>query len=312
MGLRLWYVGDKKEKPLLKVSSVCPKVSIVLPTYNGHRFLRQALDSLVGQMFDDWELIIVNDCSTDETGEIADEYAKKDKRIRVIHNKTNKKLPASLNIGFADATGEYFTWTSDDNIAKPNWLRVMIEYLDKNPDVDMVSAAEDYIDESGNVIGQTKLSRGVKGLITRNNVGAAFMYRQAIAKKIGPYDENTFCAEDYDYWCRIALAGILKFIPDNIYLYRFNPWSLTSLQQQNIRQKTGLVQQKYYRDFIRKFNVGYWDVAKIEYLLKSGEFKPVFIAFDIYKFMLRLTTSILLFWNRDIRHSVYSKFEIQL
>jgi len=287
-----------------------PKISIILPTYNGARYLHQSLDSVIAQTFKDWELIIVDDCSTDESGKIADNYARQDRRIRVIHNKTNKKLPASLNVGFARATGEYFTWTSDDNIAKPNWLTIMAQYLDKNPDVDMISAGEDYIDESGNVFGRYNLSRQPTRLIIQNNVGAAFMYRRTIADKIGPYDENTFCAEDYDYWCRIALAGTLKYIPDNIYMYRFNPWSLTSLQKQRIFEKTTMVQKKYYKEFIRKFNIGYWNSAKIEYLVNPSDFRPIFIGFRVYKFVLRWITNIFLFWNADIRRAVYAKLTI--
>jgi len=80
-----------------------PKVSIVLPVYNGAKYLRESVDSCLAQTFSNWELIIVNDCSTDESSAIAEEYAAKDERIRVIHNETNLKLPASLNAGFCQA-----------------------------------------------------------------------------------------------------------------------------------------------------------------------------------------------------------------
>ena len=93
-----------------------PKVSIVLPTYNGEDYLRESIESVISQTFTDWELIIVNDCSTDSTPKIAEAYAAKDCRIRVIHNEKNQKLPNSLNIGFESASGDYLTWTSDDNI----------------------------------------------------------------------------------------------------------------------------------------------------------------------------------------------------
>lgn len=75
-------------------------ISIVLPTYNGSRFLRDSIESVVSQTYEHWELIIVNDCSTDNTLKIAKEYEERDSRIRVISNNINKKLPASLNIGF--------------------------------------------------------------------------------------------------------------------------------------------------------------------------------------------------------------------
>ena len=91
-----------------------PKVSIVLPTYNGSKFLSRSIESVQEQAETDWELIIVNDCSTDNTLDIAQKYAQQDKRISVITNEQNKKLPASLNVGFSRAKGKYLTWTSDD------------------------------------------------------------------------------------------------------------------------------------------------------------------------------------------------------
>ena len=89
-------------------------VSIVMPVYNGEKYLRQSIASVVNQTFKDWNLIIVDDCSTDSSPEIMNEYAKADDRIQVIHNEVNSKIPASLNNGFEEAAGRYFTWTSDD------------------------------------------------------------------------------------------------------------------------------------------------------------------------------------------------------
>ena len=80
-----------------------PEISIVLPTYNGEKYLKQSIESILGQTYTDWELIVVNDCSTDSTQEIIDFYRKKDTRIRTIFNYTNQKLPESLNIGFREA-----------------------------------------------------------------------------------------------------------------------------------------------------------------------------------------------------------------
>ena len=90
------------------------KVSIILPTYNGKKYIRDSIESIINQTYTNWELIIVNDCSTDDTQKIIEEYQQKDKRIIVINNEKNLKLPASLNRGFEEASGEYYTWTSDD------------------------------------------------------------------------------------------------------------------------------------------------------------------------------------------------------
>ncbi|GHU00936.1 hypothetical protein FACS1894186_2670 [Alphaproteobacteria bacterium] len=287
-------------------------ISIVLPTYNGRRWLAESIESVISQTFTEWELIIVNDCSTDDTLKIAENYANKDSRIRVISNQTNKKLPASLNVGFAEAHGTYLTWTSDDNLYKPNALAVMSAYLDTHPTTDMVSAGEDFINENGDCIGSNLmnfLDRSSKTLAIHNNVGAAFMYTRNIANKIGEYDENTFCAEDYDYWCRIALAGRLDYIDDNIYKYRFQNQSLTATKQEQIREKAKYITLKYKKDFIRNFNLSWWQQWKIEALvMQTG---PVFILSRIHKSFIHYAGLILFFWNPKLRRKLRASTKIK-
>ena len=105
------------------------KVSIVLPVYNGETYLSLAVESILRQTYGNWELIIVDDCSADNSYGIAKSYAKKDPRITVYKNRENKKLPRSLNAGFCMATGDLFTWTSDDNILKPETIERTNLYL---------------------------------------------------------------------------------------------------------------------------------------------------------------------------------------
>ncbi len=133
---------DKAEK------EKAPVVSIVMPVFNGEKYLREAVDSVLRQNFADWKLILVNDCSTDATPVIMEEYQAKDGRIRIIHNETNQKLPRSLNIGFDHARGRYFTWTSDDNRYKPQALSEMFSHLEGNADIGLVYADMDYIDSN--------------------------------------------------------------------------------------------------------------------------------------------------------------------
>lgn len=288
------------------------KVSIVLPVYNGERFLEQSVNSIINQSFKNWELIIVDDCSTDNSLKIAKSFAAKDSRITVIHNLTNKKLPETLNVGFAMAKGEYFTWTSDDNVAKSNWLETLVGYLDNNPDVDMVSATMDYINEENKFLYKAGVQKTPAMLAYRCNVGAAFMYRKTIAEKVGKYDTNTFCAEDYDYWCRIALKGNLVYIPDNIYSYRLHSDSLTASCKSRIRQKTMNIQDKYRTVLNNKFKPGYVQRSLWEYLTIRRKYKLIFVLFDIYTFLLKNMTNLVLFWNKKLRRKVYDKFRLKI
>lgn len=223
------------------------KISIVLPTYNGEKFIRESIESLLNQTYKNWELIIVNDCSTDNTLNIINEYAQKDSRIRIYNNEVNKRIAASLNVGFSQATGEYYTWTSDDNMFKPNAIEVLAKYLDENPEIDLVSSRYDVIDEEGNFvkISDKHNKRTVLKLIRGCNVGASFMYRKEIAEKVGGYDTDLFCAEDYDYWCRIATVGNILFTKESLYKYRVNSQSLSATKKHVSVSNAAIVNVKY-------------------------------------------------------------------
>lgn len=224
------------------------KVSIILPTYNGEKFIKESIDSVLNQTYNNWELIIINDCSTDNTPNIINEYQTKDSRIRVISNEQNKKLPASLNIGFSYASGEYYTWTSDDNKYYPTAIEEMVDFLDKNPQTDLVSYNFNFVNEDGsyqNIYTNTTPPRNQLMLALHCNIGACFMYRKEIAQNIGEYDTKMFCAEDYEYWCRIALKGKISYQDKVLYDYRNNPQSLTATKLDIVKQRTEDIQRKY-------------------------------------------------------------------
>ena len=107
------------------------RVSVVMPVYNGEKYLKQSIESVIQQSYKDWELIIVNDCSTDRSRDIMQSYVEVDSRIRIVDNSNNLKLPMSLNAGFREARGEYLTWTSDDNLYKVNALEELVILIRK-------------------------------------------------------------------------------------------------------------------------------------------------------------------------------------
>ena len=207
-----------------------PLISIVLPTYNGSRYLAKSVESCLSQSYRDIELIIVNDCSTDETRAIAENYAMADSRVRIINNDTNKRLPHSLNIGFASAKGEFLTWTSDDNYYMVNAIEVMVDHLKKKPDIGLVYADMWFIDDTGDIRGYSRsvlLNGTVSDLPIYNTVGACFMYRRAVWKVIGGYDAEKELVEDWDYWLRVWLKFKIEHIPQGIYYYRQHQETLT-------------------------------------------------------------------------------------
>ncbi len=221
-------------------------ISIILPTYNGSRFIKKSLDSIINQTYENWELIIVDDCSVDETPNIIKEYVKKDKRIKSIRNEINQKLPASLNIGFREAKGDYLTWTSDDNFYEPNAIEKMLEVLENNPKSDFVYANMYLIDEEDNIL-KLKPRKNVNTLYNGCCIGACFMYKRELYAKFGDYDENAFCAEDYEYWLRLWSNGVNFFLlKEYLYYYRDNSQSLSATKQDLVAKTPALVKLKYW------------------------------------------------------------------
>lgn len=214
-----------------------PKVSIILPTYNGECYISESIDSIRNQSFPDWELIIVNDCSNDSTPEIIARYAEIDSRIRVIHNAENMKLPASLNIGMRDSRGIYVTWTSDDNRYKADAICKMVEYLDQHPEYVMVCADMAAIDENGNITGSYPPYEE-EYMYYNDCVGACFLYKREVMDAVGEYDVNKFLIEDYDYWLRILrYYGHIGHLEEDLYEYRRHSGSLTGQRALDIRKQ---------------------------------------------------------------------------
>ncbi|MCI8574501.1 MAG: glycosyltransferase [Oscillibacter sp.] len=210
-------------------------VTVVLPVYNGSQYLSQAIESILAQTFQNWELIIVDDCSADSSLKIAEGYAQRDNRIQIIHNAENQKLPRSLNIGFANAKGKYLTWTSDDNLYQSRALEVMVSFLDTHPEYGLVYCDMEYIDESGNVISNTQKSS--HNLYLSDCVGACFMYRREVAETVGGYDPNKFLVEDYDYWLRISFQYSIGRVPELLYSYRHHSGNMTAVYGKRIASK---------------------------------------------------------------------------
>ena len=201
-------------------------ISIILPVYNGEKYLAQSIESCLNQTFKNIELIIVNDCSTDNTLNIANQYAEKDCRVKVISNLENKKLPVSLNIGHKEAKGDFITWTSDDNYYELDALEQLLKSLLEN-EADIAFSNIFLIDNLGNRIREVRLL-GFENLIFGNVIGSCFLYRLDVFKKNNGYNETLFLLEDYDFWLRAILHSKYCKLDQFLYNYRKHENSLTN------------------------------------------------------------------------------------
>lgn len=204
-----------------------------MPIYNGEKYLDGAIQSVLGQDLGDWELICVNDASTDRSDAIIARYAEADPRVRHLSNGRNLGLPASLNRGFAEARGALHSWTSDDNLLRPDMIARLVAELEAKPEVDLVYAGYSVIDESDNVMRYVS-PRPMADRWFCNPVGAAFLYRRHVTEVLGGYNEQLFGAEDYDYWMRAARQFQMVPVEADLYLYRRHSGSLTDQRSREI------------------------------------------------------------------------------
>lgn len=243
-------------------------VSVILPVYNGEKYLEQSIRSILDQTYKDIELIIVNDCSTDSSLSIAQKLAKVDNRIKIVINSTNLKLPKSLNVGFLHANGEYYTWTSDDNFYDITAIEKMVDYLEKNQDISLVCCNFLIVNEITNNEKVCKLDVSPIEMIKGNCIGACFLYKKEVADKVGEYNPNEFLVEDYDYWLRFMLIGNVAHIPEILYTYRVHQASLTEARMPEILDKTFKLQKKYLPLYKKK-----WKNLKFEKAINKNKRK---------------------------------------
>lgn len=209
------------------------QVSIVLPVYNGGAMISEAISSVFAQHYTNFELIIVNDGSTDDTlDKILAHPHIEDARLRYIRLEENGGLPNALNVGFREALGDYFTWTSHDNSYHPRAIGKMVQALNNNPIAHIVYTdyTQENLNDEGQVVGLWQAAAmpfgQVQYLIESPNVnfiGASFMYTRLFKDSVGEYNTKHFRAEDLDYWLR----GLLEFpsssfwpLNEDLYTYR--------------------------------------------------------------------------------------------
>ena len=212
------------------------RISVVLPVYRQAHLLAASIDSVLAQSHRDLELLVVDDGSGDDVRAVLARY-RDDGRVRVLTG-PNQGLPKALSTGFRAATGEFCTWTSADNVMLPEHLARLAAFLRARPDVAMVYADYELIDDRGElltggefrVMDRTDPHRHAVVRCKRdpaelnryedNFVGACFLYRGRAARLLGDYTPE-LGLEDYDYWMRMNRLFVLRHLGSDDVLYRY-------------------------------------------------------------------------------------------
>lgn len=207
--------------------SMYPTVSIVIRVYNRERYIGRAIESVLSQTYTDFDLLVWDDGSTDKTVQIAIEYAKKDRRVRIAfynHRGAVKALKSAL----ADTFGIYLCWVDSDDMLAPTALEETVAVLEENPTVGMVYTDYQLINASDRIIGF-----GNRCLIPYSKVLPDFkifqfrLIRRSVFEEIGGIDESFRCAEGYDLCLRIAELTEVHHVPKPLYFYRIHEDSVS-------------------------------------------------------------------------------------
>jgi len=214
-----------------------PQISVIMSVYNGSRYLNESIASILSQTFTDWEFIIINDGSTDNSESIVQGWQNRDERIKLI-SREHKGLTISLNEGLSYAQGEYIARMDADDIALPDRFAKQVAFLDENPDHVAVGCRMLVIDPEGMPI--FTCSR----LTTHEEIDAAYMAGQAgiighpavmirrrVLQRIGGYREQFTYAQDRDLFLRLAEVGKLANLPDTLMKFRLNAKSMGHTQR---------------------------------------------------------------------------------
>lgn len=206
--------------------NVNDKISILMGAYNGETTLPAAIESIIGQTYLNWEMIICDDASKDSTWNIILEYSKKDPRIKPLQNSKNLGLAATLNKCLEHATGEFIARQDADDTSESIRLEKQIDYLKAHPEIDVLSSNAFLCDENGKIWGSRislnpiKKSDWAKG---SQIIHACVMMRIAILKKANGYDPLALRVEDYDLWMRImAIGGNIQTLPLKLYTIQWS------------------------------------------------------------------------------------------
>jgi len=252
-----------------------PLVSICIPTYNQERFLARALESVLCQSYPHFELLVVDDCSTDRTREVALEFASQDPRIRFLANRANLGMVANWNRCLEIARGEYVKFLfGDDLLTSPDALRRMVEVLEVGRDVSLVASARTVIDEGGGLLetlkgfpdgaripGKELIKSCLDNLITEHNpIGepSAVMFRRDSAKR--GFDPRYRQLVDLEMWFHLLEQGVFAYVGEPLCAFRVHGEQQTVKNRQNL----SYIDDMFYLldDYLGKGYVGFSWFAK--------------------------------------------------
>ena len=228
-----------------------PDISVIMSVYNGEDYLAETLESVVNQTFKNWELIVINDCSTDSTAKILEEFSLRDERIKVHSNEVNLRLPSSLNKAISLSTGKYIARMDADDICLPKRFEKQFEFMEENSDVALSSCrfmtVKNGVYSSGGAGGRCDCNALKAMLLVSNPILHPGVIAKADVMKKFNYDTTLTCTEDLELWTRMVIQNQkITILPECLLIYRLHDKQITSTTIERQHTEVVKIQQKYY------------------------------------------------------------------
>ena len=229
-----------------------PEISIVMPSYNSERFIGAAINSVLAQDFENFEILVIDDNSTDASRGIVEEYASKDRRVRCLTNQRTKGAAGARNTGLDEARGEWITFLDSDDLLIENCLSARLEFLVRRSDCRILTTDHSSIDETGKIMidrrfssnglldlareravlvdGGFYLERPVEFFLDHFSLmwTGSIMLHSSVIEQTGRFDETLTYGEDLKYWYQAALRNKVFFLDISSVCYRQHGASLTA------------------------------------------------------------------------------------
>lgn len=207
-----------------------PHITVLMPAYNAEKYIRSAIDSVLDQTFADFELLIINDGSTDATESLIRAYD--DARIRLI-NQSNQGIAAALNLGLLNAKASLIARFDADDLCLPERLEKQYKFLQSHPEFDIVGCDAEYTDMNGEYVFTYRMPAhdavSIRALSMHKCpfIHSAVMFRKASILSAGGYDANAFAFQDHLLWCRVIKNSNGYNLPEALIKVRLNPESIS-------------------------------------------------------------------------------------
>lgn len=236
-----------------------PDISVIMSVYNGETYLKEAIESVIKQTFKNWELIIINDCSTDSTGEMLAEFASMDERIKVHTNEVNLKLPTSLNKAISLCSGKYIARMDADDICLPERFEKQYKFMEENSDIALSSCrfltVKNGVYASGGAGGRCDFEALKAMLLVVNPILHPGVIAKADVMKKYNYDTTLTCTEDLELWTRMVMENQkIQIIPECLLIYRLHDKQITSTTLERQHTEVLKIEQKYYATLLEKMD----------------------------------------------------------